>query len=242
MANSTAQDTVISSPELLEVVLSHLPMHDLLCIAPLVNKTWQATTTTPFLQRVLFFESDPSADPSDPTRNPLLTEIFSPFFTRLENRYTTWPGSLFSIKAMPWAKNPDAFKRAGASWRRMLVTQPPVRRLAVEYVSIAPTYSSTRSATMSDLSLRMGYLYDMVLPLAEDGVLFWVDWHGALHASPGHNSDSTLHLQKTFSCLIDDEVERDTQFDSEDMQKVEIPFGPSEPWRAKVGRQSVILL
>ncbi|KAK7044353.1 hypothetical protein R3P38DRAFT_3176615 [Favolaschia claudopus] len=225
---STAQDTVMSSPELLELILAHLPMRDLLCIAPLVSKTWQATATTPSLQRVLFFESDPSADPSDPTQNPLLTEIFSPFFSHLDNKYARWPGSHFSIKAMPWAKNPDAFKRAGASWRRMLVTQPPIQTLALEYVSIAPTCSSTCLATMSDLSLRMGYLYDLVLPLAEDGVLFWVDWHGA---SPVYKSDSTLHLQKTFSCLIDDDIERDTQFDSEDMQIVKISFGPPEPAR-----------
>ncbi|KAK7044354.1 F-box domain protein [Favolaschia claudopus] len=199
-------------------------MRDLLCIAPLVSKMWQATTTTPCLQRILFFEPDPSANPSRPTQNPLLAGIFSPFFTRLVNKFTfPWPGTLGSIKAMPWAKNSDAFRRAGASWRRMLVTQPPVRTLAVRRVNNGTGGFSYRLATMSDLSLRMGYLYDLVLPFTEDGMWFCVDWDGA---GSEHDSDATLHFC-TFLIDGNEPVKRDTQFESEDMQIVEISFGPS---------------
>ncbi|KAK7044358.1 putative f-box domain protein [Favolaschia claudopus] len=227
---STAQDTVFSSPELLELILSHLSMRDLLCTAPLVSKTWQATTKSPSLQRILFFESDPSADPSDPAQNPLLAELFSPFLARLERQNPSvyhWPGRTASIKAMPWANNPDAFRRVGASWRRMLVTQPSVRTLTVKYVTSGSAGSSSLWARMSDLSLRMGYLYDLVLPLTQDGVWFWVDWHDA---GPGreYNSEITLHLWKPISWVVDDDehVQRDRTFESEEMQIVEIPFSP----------------
>ncbi|KAK7044322.1 hypothetical protein R3P38DRAFT_3258493 [Favolaschia claudopus] len=206
---STPQDTVISSTELLELILSHLPMRDLLCIAPIVSKAWQATTTTPYLQRILFFEPDPSADPSTLIQNPLLAEIFSPFFTRLENPHAYhWPGRTASIWEMPWLKKLDAFRRAGASWRRMLVTQPPVQTLALKHVTSYRLGSTTRQATLSDLSLRMGFLFDLILPLSQDG-------------------DSTIHLRKSVGCMVDTRpVKRDTRFDSEEMKIVEIPFDP----------------
>ncbi|KAK7013249.1 putative f-box domain protein [Favolaschia claudopus] len=230
MSNSTTQNTVISSPELLELILSHLPMRDLLCIAPLVSKAWQATTTTPYLQRILFFKPDPSADPSTLIQNPLLAEIFSPFFTPLENPYAChWPGRTASIWEMPWLKNLDAFRRAGASWRRMLVTQPPVRTSALKHVTRYRYGSTTRQATLSGLSLRMGFLFDLILPLTQDGVWFWIDWHGA-GGKHGHTCDSTIHLRKSLGCVVDlRPVKRDTRFDSEERQIVEIPFDPPFP-------------
>ncbi|KAJ7348446.1 hypothetical protein DFH08DRAFT_959852 [Mycena albidolilacea] len=111
---SAARETVISTPELLEATLYHLPMHDLLLSAPLVSKMWQATTLTPILQRALFFQPDPS---SPRGLNPLLAKSFSPFFTSDE----VWMWSVRDIGAMPWANAYKAFRRRQASWRRMLV-------------------------------------------------------------------------------------------------------------------------
>ncbi|KAJ7348323.1 hypothetical protein DFH08DRAFT_865784 [Mycena albidolilacea] len=72
---SNALVVVMSTPELLELTLSHLPMRDLLVTAPLVSKTWQALTLTPALQRALFFQPDPS---SLSVHNPLLVELSRP--------------------------------------------------------------------------------------------------------------------------------------------------------------------
>ncbi|KAJ7834824.1 hypothetical protein B0H14DRAFT_2797994, partial [Mycena olivaceomarginata] len=74
---STARDSVISTPKLLELILSHLPARDLLVTTPFVSKTWLAHTLTPALQRALFFRPDIL---STPLQNPLLAEIFPPFF------------------------------------------------------------------------------------------------------------------------------------------------------------------
>ncbi|KAK7039769.1 hypothetical protein R3P38DRAFT_3468746 [Favolaschia claudopus] len=171
---ATPQDTVISSPELLELILSHLPMRDLLCIAPFVSKVWQATTTTLYLQHILYFEPDASADPSNLIQNPLLAEIFFPFFSRLENPHAYhWPGRTASIWEMPWLRKLDTFRCTGASWRRMLATQPPVRTLALKHVTSYQLGSTIRQATLSELSLRMGFfLFDLILPLTQDGVWF----------------------------------------------------------------------
>ncbi|KAJ7864240.1 hypothetical protein B0H14DRAFT_2505078 [Mycena olivaceomarginata] len=148
---SRARNIVISMPELLEHTLTHLPMHDLLVAAPLVSKRWQAITLSPALQRALFFEPDFSV--AEYIRNPLLVEMFPPFFAAplveeyerdeedeefeddegYEDCQLSWPGQSPALLAMPWARVPESFKRADASWRRMLVTQPPTQTMRVTH-------------------------------------------------------------------------------------------------------------
>lgn len=62
---ATPTDTMISTPELLEQTLT--TMRDLLTVAPLVSRTWQAITLSSELQRVLFFEPDASV--TEPVEN-----------------------------------------------------------------------------------------------------------------------------------------------------------------------------
>ncbi|KAJ7162768.1 hypothetical protein C8R43DRAFT_991319 [Mycena crocata] len=176
---STARDTVLSTPELLEHILTQLPMRDLLVRAPLVSKTWQAITLTPTVQRALFFLPEaPSA--SKPVQNPLLVEAFAPFFTFCpEDKHRwSWPGDASSIESLPWAKAPDTFKRADASWRRMLVTQPPAQRLLVTDTSHGRGGNSTHSATLDNGPLHMGTLYDLAAARIDRvASSFCVRWH-----------------------------------------------------------------
>ncbi|KAF7377264.1 F-box domain protein [Mycena sanguinolenta] len=173
---SIAQTTVISSPELLEHTLTHLPMRDLLVTAPLVSQMWHAITLTTTLQRLLFFEPDTSSGRAE---NPLLVELFPPFFAQGGRGRWTWP-NFEAIKTMAWSKAPDAFKRPEASWRRMLVTQPPARRLVMTERSHAQDGDFVRRGVLDDPCLRMGVLYDLVLPLVEPHVLsstsFLIRW------------------------------------------------------------------
>jgi hypothetical protein len=209
---STAKDKVIITPELLELILSQLPIRNLFLVAPLVSKTWQAVARTPVLQRAIFFEPDPSA--TVPTQNPLLVEIFSPFFAQA-NEESSWPGSVSTIQAMQWAKNPNAFKRADASWRRMLVTQPPVQSMAMTRTAGRHSLSGRR-AVLTDLTLRMGMLYDLVVTRLEAAEShFRIRWQdGVDHSEDGISVDSwsanncgsrTKRLGKVF---ISDGMER----------------------------------
>ncbi|KAF8187906.1 hypothetical protein K438DRAFT_1420560, partial [Mycena galopus ATCC 62051] len=147
---------VMSTPELVELTLSHLPMRDLLVTVPLVSKTWQAITLTPALQRALFFL--PQLTASKRVRNPLLIENFHPFFAREAPNCRGWPDAK-AIQKMPWSKASDAFRRPEASWRRMLVTQPPSQSMVVSVISNGG--HSEQRAVLKDLSLRMGTLYDL---------------------------------------------------------------------------------
>jgi hypothetical protein len=132
---------------------------------------WQAITLSPNLQRALFFEADPTASASQPVQNPLLVELFQPFFApnAAKTFSWSWPGTATSILAMPWAQAPEAFKRADASWRRMLVTQPPVQTMVIVQTSHGMGGSSERRAVLRDLSLRMGMLYDLAVPFLHYG-------------------------------------------------------------------------
>ncbi|KAF7353305.1 putative f-box domain protein [Mycena sanguinolenta] len=162
---SKSRDEVLSTPELVELTLSHLPIRDLLVTAPLVCQTWRAITLTPVLQRALFFEPDPSFR-SERLRNPLLMEIFAPFFTPEARSHWDWPDA-GAIKSMPWSKAPDAFNRPEASWRRMLVSQPLPQKLLVTEIYYRRGGARERRAVLDNQPLRMEPLYDITLPLVD---------------------------------------------------------------------------
>ncbi|KAJ6584376.1 hypothetical protein B0H19DRAFT_1104870 [Mycena capillaripes] len=234
---SPAQDTVLSTPELLELVLAHVPMRDLLVSAPRVSKTWRALTLTPTLQRILFFQPDPSstAQKSRPTQNPLLVEFFPPFFIpdleHWERWY--WPDAN-AIKAMPWAKAPEAFRRREASWRRMLVVQPPARMMRVMERCHSRRGDSKRRGVLrvDDLEggLRMGVLYDLVVPLVDrEESSFCTRWHCDADIDKGEEGDLTLTVGFTAMCIQGrpGEFRDDEQFYCEGAEAVEIEF---EKW------------
>ncbi|KAJ7466756.1 hypothetical protein B0H11DRAFT_2047596 [Mycena galericulata] len=216
---STAKNTVISTPELLELTLAQLPMRDLLLTAPLVSKTWQAITFSPTLQRALFFEPDPS---SEPVQNPLLAEMFPPFFDPEEHSNPmSWPGTASAIKAMPWSKAPDAFRRKEASWRRMLVCQPPVQTMVIQETCHGRRGSSTRRAELKDVSLRMGHLYDLAMPFINRvASSFCIDWQDHIAS----NGVFTLELAYTVQCVVGRPPPLKEEFCSEDPDMLEIQF------------------
>ncbi|KAJ6505376.1 hypothetical protein C8R45DRAFT_894667 [Mycena sanguinolenta] len=224
----SAQDRVITTPELLELILAQLPMRILLVTAPLVSKTWQAITLTPTVQRALFLLPDPS---SEPVQNPLLAELFPPFFPT-ESEGQSQRCTPETISALPWAKAPDAFKRAEASWRRMLVTQPPAQTMAITETRSTRGGRSQRHAVFKDPALSMGVLYDLAVKFIDrQSSSFRVHWH---HKDEiGSQSDLTLSVSYSRGCIIilqDRWV--DEQFHSEAREVVKVDFGE---WKPVVG-------
>ncbi|KAJ7445053.1 hypothetical protein FB451DRAFT_1293221 [Mycena latifolia] len=189
---STAKVTVMSTPELLELTL---PMRDLLVTAPLVCKMWQAMTLSPSLQRALFFQPDPS---SECIQNPLLAELFPPFFAPESPNGRSQLGNAKAIMAMPWSKAPDAFKREDASWRRMLVTQPPAQTMIITKTRHTRGGNFKHRVVLKDLSLRMSTLYDTAVPLINRAASsFLICWHG----DDNSEGDLTLAVASTVQCV-----------------------------------------
>jgi hypothetical protein len=221
----SARDSFIQTPELVEHALALLPIRDLLVIAPLVSKMWQAITRSPTLQRALFFEADPTASASHRIKNPLLVELFQPFFAPNTTKKYPWPGSATAILAMPWAQAPEAFKRADASWRRMLVTQPPAQTMVVIQNSSGRAGPSERRATLRDLSLRMGMLYDFAVPfLHYDKAEFRIKCNDLCTIEKG---DLSFVHRSTEGCVERWTPQRvvDERFDSVGGSRVEINYG-----------------
>ena len=183
---------VLHTPELLELVLFHLDFKTRLISAPRVCKFWLETlNTSPLLQKASFFQPEkPSSPEEKPRLNPLLVEAFGEIF------FNTGPEKPPARRAecfwkLPWSpqallklKAPTgsilsveptcrqkAFTRAGASWRKMLVSQPPPPFLGFMWLDDHPREPNRRlridsvnppTNASSSLGVTMGQLYDTV--------------------------------------------------------------------------------
>ncbi|KAL3438220.1 hypothetical protein BDV09DRAFT_118507 [Aspergillus tetrazonus] len=227
----SATERALSIPELLEQILLHLDMQDLLTSAQRVNKRWQhIISTSPRLQQTLFFR--PIAPPARPSRqytafpktplgaarrrelspyraqvratlNPLLVKQFgSEFFNTGSDSCQCLSDWVYLDAGMqaPWSVKvgssllrPDergarerAFRHPNASWRRMLVSQPP--QPGVGYVRDVHDHESPTSVAKGYIDasheggLRFGLLYDLVQTLA---VSRWKKHHTPFRVSWG---------------------------------------------------------
>jgi hypothetical protein len=205
--DSSKMDTVLSTPELLEMILLKLDMRTLLTTAQRVCLQWQGLIAdSPAIQQALFFRPVPmppslpstqnlDGNDNDPMgqraqKNPLLAELFDPWFN---NQPSTTERRRFG-KLDPQTllmgqtdRKRAAFLRAGASWQRMLVQQPPVR--SIRHVQVADAMGGTSYRVSSlvlknaaqgeeggadDGGLRMGTLYDLTWKL--DAMYFSPSW------------------------------------------------------------------
>ncbi|EEP78940.1 predicted protein [Uncinocarpus reesii 1704] len=209
-------EAVINTAELLESVLLQVEIRTLLVSAQRVCRQWHALINdSPNLQMTLFLRPVRSADNTHYAVNPLLEEKFPFFFDGDNNGFEGHSDDLFDSLAL--VKNRDAFFRKGSSWRRMLVTQPPVRSLGLLTDTQFLHGSSTtwkllefdrppvqtgdegiekrpeHARAYSD-GLRMRTLYDEVVKTRKsscDG-LFFLFWHGRLPIPDDEPVDSRL--------------------------------------------------
>lgn len=119
MATSdNAQSKCLSTPEILESILLQVDPYSLLTAAQQTCRTWGGIIhESPSLQKALFFTPD---EHPKKVQNPLLVQRFPSFFGK-----TKW--SL--LPSLDMIKKPGklgAYVRPEASWRRMLVQQPPI--------------------------------------------------------------------------------------------------------------------
>ncbi|KAF2501434.1 hypothetical protein BU16DRAFT_534108 [Lophium mytilinum] len=138
---TSATSRVLSTTELLEHILLRLPPPSLL-FAQRICTTWRSLIQRSLpLQRALFLApTRPLLDASGPpytlpTVNPFLDSAFAGHIDRHSKptRWVTAQGEhciVFVVRVVNgnW---PDAFKYPEASWRQMLLTQPPVRAASV---------------------------------------------------------------------------------------------------------------
>jgi len=185
---------VLGIAELLELILFFLPPRDLLLAQGISRNTQSIIQQSPKLQQALFLRAIPEPTNPSPTprvyhTNTLLEQCFPYFFIRslvLERSYP-FITERASLKALPANSNPErtrAFMRAEASWRCMLVSNPPVTTLTV--ATVTDTMMLGQRCIVGDLrfqppadGLRMGVLYDIVLDFVAQHQTssFCLKWH-----------------------------------------------------------------
>jgi hypothetical protein len=226
MANISAKDKVWSIPEVVEAIFFELLPRDLLVNAQRVSRDWNNTIkSSPVLQKRLFFQPGPKDQLREPKLNALLRENFPAFFTRANDtdRYDRkWPQEILSDA--DWNSSPkkiDAYSRKEASWRKMLVAQPPVTTTKViKTTSDLGQDDRTEGKLSTPDGLRMGTLYDFVegevhSGSTHDSTSFDLGWNvlstpqtqqdaGPPKYIPPHARDAneglTIHMANHFSC------------------------------------------
>ncbi|TRX96373.1 hypothetical protein FHL15_002645 [Xylaria flabelliformis] len=236
----SAVQTVINIPELLQLILLQCDIRTLLTGARGVSLLWRDTIdSTQAIQKALFFQPDTRNGGSEPILNPLLTETFSTFFDGQahnrqsfdklpigdENELAEASSLLSDGIVKDKSSRRDAFMRKDASWRRMLVRQPPVRKMAVWYWNMNkprikvfwPRLASQGHCQPcegcplidnadpggSDLNLTMGMLYDEVVENVmchgDDFILFWNPERQADWASKGFPEDLIVYKSQNIT-------------------------------------------
>lgn len=122
----TALSKALAMPEIVQLVLLHSDMRTILTGAQRTCRFWNNVIQEfPSIQKHLFFTPIEEGDVKK-IPNPLLAELFPSFFFRERTRFTN--ESLDMVKNTHKAA---AYLREEASWRRMLVQQPPANGLAL---------------------------------------------------------------------------------------------------------------
>ncbi|KFX98178.1 hypothetical protein O988_04475 [Pseudogymnoascus sp. VKM F-3808] len=134
---------VLSTPDVLVIILSQLP-HSSLLKAKLVNETWAGVFENVEIQASLFVRPRPK-------ESALYTETYSDL---LINKFLTWP------------TNPAEYedKHHSWQWRQLLVCQPPVEALEIVQ-QVNQRFGGTlefRTIIPRPGGLRMGFLYDAI--------------------------------------------------------------------------------
>lgn len=141
--NPGAQSIVLSTAEILESILLELDLETLLTAAQQTCRAWKyVIDASPSLQKALFFSPiEDTEGHKEKIRNPLLVGRFPPFFTKpnREDMFALEPRSFMSCLDMIKRRYKfEAYVRPEASWRHMLVQQPPVSVLANFEASYRP--------------------------------------------------------------------------------------------------------
>ncbi|KAL4966089.1 uncharacterized protein BDV14DRAFT_171597 [Aspergillus stella-maris] len=221
---SSSIDKVLGTPELLEMILAQTDMRTLLVSAQRVCQTWKnIIDDSRYIQQCLFFEPVKGKEPRPSKKcsyhnrdiqtddgkqtdsvllNPLLKHAFASIFpakrTRNRKRAFRFRGIPASSSSSSSSRSPFAHK--DASWRRMLVSQPPLGNGSIGLFELThyqagdsaecfyiPAEPTTPNATVCSGStstrsngLRMDHLLDALLYTPEisfDNYTYtWIAW------------------------------------------------------------------
>ncbi|KAE8325936.1 hypothetical protein BDV39DRAFT_206322 [Aspergillus sergii] len=222
MSNIAVQ-AVLLTTELLEIILLHLDMTTVLVSAQRVSRHWLCVIAgSTKLQQALFSDAGMNSYPNPysleivDSFNPLLGKHFGSVLFNLNGIGNFHRANYFYTNLSWWAKGPGndnmkgelarrhrAFTRSGASWRRMLVSQPAPAALGYgwqEYssrttISGALITKNPHQAALSPDSVIPGDPgLPQPLPLAQTGLRFSL-LYDLLQYHAGHHQYPSLYFR-----------------------------------------------
>lgn len=201
---TSACEHVLTTPELLEIVLLHLhhvaPPNELLRSQLVSRRFRTAITSSPRIQQLLFLRAEPASALNPWRINPLLRRHFLPWFVGPPRDHYAMPNNE-TLRLMDWTScKAEAFLRPEASWRKMLFVQPPPEELCVKRACLGEVCNSVQEAKVSFADsasggVTMGLIYDITESFLRGGAVsrFGVSVNNCGQGPP----HITLHLRFT---------------------------------------------
>jgi hypothetical protein len=205
---TSARTRVFETLELFEAILVQLPPRDLL-LAQRISRGFQSVIqSSPKLQQSLFFRPESFEDPKIWRLNPLLRDLFFPWFVTAEYRWNLPGYDIFQL--LDWnrdAKTKEAFLHPNASWRRMLLIQPPPKDLAIVSWAHGQGGDSASKATIpfadrESRGVTMDVLYDIPLEFLSTHTVS--NFGMGITESDGVAPNLTLYLMFVEQCCGDE--------------------------------------
>ncbi|KAJ5425299.1 hypothetical protein N7465_000369 [Penicillium sp. CMV-2018d] len=157
----SAINQVLNTPEILVMILAEVDMRALLISAQRVCRTWlNLIRKSPSIQKALFFTPIKESEwgMEEKTPNPLLAETFPSFFPA-KGRLMRYNFNFSDLAMTRDASAMARFVRDDASWRRMLVQQPPISDIGVLHISrtMSGDYAGSSSIQAEKMTQTSGY-------------------------------------------------------------------------------------
>ncbi|KAL2073605.1 hypothetical protein VTL71DRAFT_10931 [Oculimacula yallundae] len=254
MSSSSAQDHVLSLPELISAIILQLPIQNILINVSLVNHTWKAAVDSPPVQQALFLLPRISDQGIKPEFNPLLIEKFPSWFKTTQPKTKSRGKRGWEFNDLEWGSSVSkiaAYKRKDASWRRMLPVQPPATTFEVRR---AEHWQAGSSYEVGEVTIpggvRMGMLYDWAQKTVRTPISdFQVKWymaHPDEDVEPGFGmmrdeveTEEVIEERKrgrgmpkvvmrtsyTMQCAVDMELDVGEEFVSDGFEELELVWG-----------------
>lgn len=168
--STSAAESVLKTPELLELVLAHFDQAELMD-AQRVCRRWKDIISSSLpLRRMLYLSPTLKVDERIPVDNAWLKSRFPDLGIYLLQGNPKWrPKYIKALGAADFEKVGDNFYEPNASWRDMLLTQPPVKEIVV-YSHIEERSQSDKRRPRRGLCAREEELRQPSVPSMEEMV------------------------------------------------------------------------
>jgi hypothetical protein len=135
MVSSSSTHTAFGISEILEMILLNLDMRTLLCIQRTCRPWLNMIRGSSPIQKALYFIPIENSTGQEKVQNPLLAETFPALFrlTDPDNPEDDYEYDAPTLATFDMMKSPSklvVYLRPEASWRRMLLQQPPMCNFA----------------------------------------------------------------------------------------------------------------